>query len=127
MDPETISIREKLEIDLQISVLLLDKVDETLFDGLITALGLRIGLQVVSSREVRVRIQYSAESVKKPGNELPSIISERLRPGAVRLHPVVKERVDHTSGGSERDRANQLREVVDDQPHELMSTLRLRK
>lgn len=128
MDLEATTIREGLKKDIPVSVILLDKVGQALYDGLTKPLGQSIVPGVASSLRVVVGPQHGADSVKGLGDELSSVIGEPIRWGTVRIHLVVEESVGDSGahGSLEQYEASQSREPVCNKHHELVSTLLLR-
>lgn len=128
MDSEAISIRERLEIDTPFSLMVIDLVGESFYEGFINTLGLPNSLGVVSGLEVVFHPQHGADSVRKPGDRLLFVMSQHRRQSAAHIHAVLQELAgdSRNRGSPERYEASRLRESDGDYQQELVSTRRLR-
>lgn len=85
------SIREGLQTDNPVSLMLLDVMAEALSNGVTRPLCLPIFLRVLSSSKVVLRPQHGADSDRAFRDEPPSAIGEHYLQGAVRKHPLAED------------------------------------
>lgn len=86
------------EIDVLVSLMLLDKKEETLYDAFIEPRVLPISVGAVDKRKLVLSPSHGADSVKELGEKLPSVIGEHVSRRAVCVHPVVQGHVDSNIG-----------------------------